>query len=268
LDKKSALCLLNINKETTKKQIEKRFEIILRQAKFDKTIDTKVICEAYDYLTKNYNYEDKGKSILKRKFENFCYYYLKPILFISGIALFVIFSVILISLYIKAHPKPDLTVIFVGNHILVETQLEDIEDYFTDNFNLKNIDVRSYIIVEDESPNYGEYTLKQFISLTNNIETGFIVTTGINILDLIKESYLAGFSHIELGKLNISKEDRRISEFYSNAGTPYPYAIKLNNTNFLGIENITKDFPYIAVLKTSMFNNKVYSIIKVLLKSD
>ncbi|MCK5811818.1 MAG: hypothetical protein KAG94_02910 [Clostridiales bacterium] len=120
MNRKKALELLNLSEEASNNQICKKYDNILRQAKFDKTIDTKSVCEAYDFLISNYKTENK--SVTKMKFENFCYYHLKTVKFITGIVIFISLCIIFISLYIKSNPKPDLTIVFVGERLIYKNK--------------------------------------------------------------------------------------------------------------------------------------------------
>jgi len=262
LDKKDALLILQINEEATKKQIEKRYEIILRQARFDKTIDTTIICEAYDCLTKNYNYEDK--SIMKQKIENFWYYNSKLILFITGMLIFSVLGMVFISLYIKAHPKPDLTLFFVGDKLITSEEIKLIKEYCKDTLGFEAVDVQTYILVKEWAIKPGEITIEKLSRIVKSTSVGFVVANGNSILELLKEGVLADLT-LHWNNLGIKKDDERIYKLYSHNGNEVPYTIKPYGTDIFGVDNLLEKFPYVAIFRKSIFDNKTCDAIKKIL---
>lgn len=132
MTKERALEILELEKDSSKEEIKKKYENFMRLTKFDKSYDEKLITEAFDFLM-GYGWGDikdeadyYKKGLNKKKIENFFYHYSRHLLY--GFIAVAVFGALAISIFSR-QPKPDAGVLLVGNtfvsdQIAIEDMIE------------------------------------------------------------------------------------------------------------------------------------------------
>ena len=264
MNRDDALGILELNNNTTITQINHKYENLLRLSKFDQSIDVNQICNAYDFLVYNSHDFTHNKSKFYSNLDNFFYYHLKTIILLIFLIIFITLSSLFIYFHLISHPKPDMTLIFIGNQLITVEETKTIKNYCKDNLTLETIDVQTYILVKKNTYQFGELTIEEISKIINNTSSGFIITNEISMLELVKAGLITDLT-LHWNNLGINEDDKRIYKLYSSYGNALPYALKPYGTDILGVNDLLRTFPYIAILKNTAFNNKTYVVIKNIL---
>ncbi len=120
LTKEVAYKILKLDPSTPRRRVKLRYENLMRDAKFNSSVDTVKITNAFDMImdVKWTAYDPSVysvKGLNKKKISNFIYYYKWHVLSISAIFLILLTTTLLV---IFGNPNPDYSITILGGSVL------------------------------------------------------------------------------------------------------------------------------------------------------
>ena len=232
MTKEQAFKIIELDRTVSKDKIKARYENLMRDAKFNKSVDTELITEAYDIIMDvewtGYDpsvYSVKG--INKKKIINFIYYYKWHVLSISLIALILLTTTLLV---IFGNPTPDYSITILGGTVLERPNAAS--DHYTELLDVDHVQLSIFTV--------GEFADGQ-VGLTGMNSLRFDLASGDSDIYLLSDDFAKFLSYEGaakdltplLEKAGVPLTDENIIWWYNEDGEDIAAAYRYGSSDII-----------------------------------
>ena len=173
LTKEDAYKILELDPSTPRRRVKLRYENLMRDAKFNNSVDTILITEAFDIIMEvewaGYDpsvYSEKGLN--KKKISNFIYHYKWMVLSVTVISIILLITTLL---YIFDYKDPDYWITIVGGSGISNADLAF--DHYTELLGVDDVQLDVFTVGEYSDGEIGvagmEWVIKDMASGDSDI---------------------------------------------------------------------------------------------------
>ncbi|MBN2557145.1 MAG: hypothetical protein JXB33_00170 [Clostridia bacterium] len=269
MTREQAFEILQIDPSTPTDKVKIKYENFMRRAKFDDTLDDRLITKAYDTIMGidwgNFEPDEAyaKKGINKKKIENFFYLYKRNLAY--GAVVLVMVTVILLLIF-TGRVKYDYQITLIGS--LNISDQEVMADYYEELLGVENVMI-DYILIQTDSADgalTGESMNKLFGDLNGGDSDLFIVNPEFAKF-LSYDGALLDMTPY-LADMGIAADDPDLLRWYKEGNGEIAAAYKFGNQSIFNSGTTGRVPEYFCMPYQAEFSDKTAAVVKDLIEQN